>query len=84
MKVVDGKFVFKVGDTKEKHPSERFLIPIAKTERIKFFNSITRDIYDAAFADLQTQFPKYLNVQRKFQWEVRIKQDMKTDLYINN
>ena len=50
---------------------EKFLIPNKKTERMKYFNSITKELYESAFAAKQTQFQAYLDGQRRFRWGIK-------------
>ena len=55
----------------EKKPWERFLKPQAKTERIKYFNDVTKEIYESAYTQKQSQFISYLNGQREFRWNTK-------------
>ena len=55
----------------EKKPWERFLKPQAKTERIKYFNDVTKEIYESAYTQKQSQFISYLNGQRQFRWNTK-------------
>ena len=50
---------------------EKFLIPNKKTERMEYFNSITKELYESAFAAKQTQFQAYLDGQRRFRWGIK-------------
>ena len=57
----------------EKEPWERFLIPCAKSDRLVYFNSITKAVYQSAFVGKQSGFRAYLDGQRKFRYDVTIK-----------
>ena len=47
------------------------MIPNKKTERMEYFNSITKELYESAFAAKQTQFQAYLDGQRRFRWGIK-------------
>ena len=55
----------------EKKPWERFLKPQAKTERIKYFNVVTKEIYESAYTQKQSQFISYLIGQRQSRWNTK-------------
>jgi hypothetical protein len=55
----------------EKKPWERFLKPQAETERLKYFNDVTKEIYESAYSQKQSQFISYLNGQRQFRWNTK-------------
>ena len=55
----------------EKKPWENYLRPNAKTERMKYFNDVTKEIYESAFTHKQSQFLSYLNGQRQFRWDTK-------------
>ena len=48
-----------------------YLIPYVKSDRLKYFNSVTEDIYKAAYASKQTKFQSYLDGQRRFRWSLK-------------
>ena len=47
------------------------MIPNKKTERMEYFNSITKELYESAFAAKQTQFQAYLDGQHRFCWGIK-------------
>ena len=51
-------------------PWQCYLYPAPKTERLKFFNQVTQEIYESAYVAKQTQFRDYLNGQRQFRWNM--------------
>ena len=54
-------------------PWLKYLIPNVKSERLKFYNSTTEDIYESAFIGKQFTFQAYLEGQRKFRWDIKTK-----------
>ena len=58
-------------ELKDDKPWEVFLKSNPKTEKMKYFNSITEEIYNSAYASKQCQFISYLNGQRQFRWDVK-------------
>lgn len=68
-----GKFVMQPTGDKEKKPWAKYLKPEPKTERMKYFNDVTKEIYESAFVHKQTQFLSYLNGQRQFRWDTKQK-----------
>jgi hypothetical protein len=66
-----GKFVLGTNATVQtQEPWKKYLIPNVKSDRLKFFNSITEETYKAAYVGKQSRFQAYLDGQRKFQWEI--------------
>lgn len=66
-----GKFQLKKIECKKDKPWKVFLKPNAKTEKMKYFNSVTEEIYNSAYVSKQSQFISYLNGQRQFRWDVK-------------
>lgn len=54
----------------EKSPWEKFLIPNVKSDRLIYFNSITKSVYESAFTVKQSTFQAYLDGQRRFRYGV--------------
>ena len=52
-------------------PWKLCLIPNVKSDRLKYFNSVTEGIYKAAYASKQTKFQSYLDGQRRFRWSLK-------------
>lgn len=75
LKIVNGRFVVSSPENKEKKspdPWDAYKIPNIHTARMKFYNDITKEIYQSAFAELQlSRFQDYLTQQRTFRWEVQ-------------
>ncbi len=71
-----GKFVLsESASVKSKQPWEKYIIPNAKTDRLKFFNAVTKEVYNTAFISKQSRFQSYLDGQRRFRWEVSCEVD---------
>ena len=51
-------------------PWQKFLKPHLKTDKMRFYNGITQEIYESAYVALQTRFATYLNGQQQFCWDV--------------
>ena len=51
-----------------KEPWKLYLIPNVKSDRLKYFNSMTEEIYKAAYTSKQTKFQSYLDGQRRYRW----------------
>ena len=51
-------------------PWQKFLKPHLKTDKMRFHNGITQEIYESAYVALQTRFATYLNGQQQFCWDV--------------
>ena len=67
LSLVRGKFVMTPATNfSKKEPWEKYLKLEAKTLRMKFFNEITKEIYQSAFVQKQSQFDSYLNGHRLF------------------
>ena len=74
LSLVRGKFVMTPATNfSKKEPWEKYLKLEAKTPRMKFFNEITKEIYQSAFVQKQSQFDSYLNGQRLFRWDTKQK-----------
>ena len=53
----------------EKKPWEKFLIPNAKSDRLIYFNAITKAVYESGFVGKQSStFQAYLDGQRRFRY----------------
>jgi hypothetical protein len=65
-----GKFVLGASTHTQEEPWKKFLIPTAKTDRLKYFNSLTKEVYDSAYTSKQSRFQSYLDGQRRFWWEI--------------
>ena len=66
-----GQFVVEKGTTAVPPCSwQKFLKPHPKTDKMRFYNSITKEIYESAYVTLQTRFATYLNRQQQFRWDV--------------
>ena len=61
-----------VPDVEQLKPWRKYLIPNVKTDRLKYFNSITEDLYKCAYTKKQSLFQAYLEGQRKFRWNIKI------------
>jgi hypothetical protein len=76
LKLCGGKFQL---DSKtnmvEKEAWEKFLIPNVKSERLIYFNSITREVFQSAYVAKQSRFQPYLDGQRRFRYGVKTKSD---------
>lgn len=63
LKIVNGRFVVSSPENKEKKspdPWDAYKIPNIHTARMKFYNDITKEIYQSAFAKLQlSRFQDY-------------------------
>ena len=74
LSLLRGKFVMTPATNfSKKEPWEKYLKLEAKTPRMKFFNEITKEIYQSAFVQKQSQFDSYLNGQRLFRWDTKQK-----------
>ena len=64
LKLSGGKFQL---DSKtnivEKETWEKFLIPNVKSERLMYFNSITKEVFQSAYISKQCRFQAYLDGQ---------------------
>ena len=66
-----GQFVVEKGTTAVPPcPWQKFLKPHPKTDKMRFYNGITKEIYESAYVGLQTRFATYLNGQQQFRWDV--------------
>ena len=66
-----GQFVFERQTTAVPPcPWQKFLKPHPKTDKMRYYNDVTREIYESAYVPLQTRFASYLNVQQQFRWDV--------------
>ena len=63
-----------------KNPWDSFLKTNSKTEKMRFFNQVTQEIYESAFIHKQTQFRSYLNGERQFRWEFSQQKENLTDI----
>ena len=59
----------------EKEAWEKFLIPNEKSERLIYFNSITKEVFQSAYVAKQSRFQPYLDWQLRFQYGVKTKCD---------
>ena len=58
-----GQFVAERGTTAVPPcPWQKFLKPHPKTDKMRFYNGITKNIYESAYEALQTRFATYLNM----------------------
>lgn len=53
-----------------KFPWHKVFKPHPKTNKIRFYNDVTREIYESAYVGKQSQFASYLNGQQQFRWDV--------------
>jgi hypothetical protein len=66
-----GQFVFERQTTAVPPcPWQKLLKPHPKTDKMRFYNDVTREIYESAYVPLQTRFASYLNGQQQFRWDV--------------
>lgn len=65
----------------EKQAWNKFLIPNVKIERLRYFNNITRGVYESAFVGKQTGFQAYLDGQRRFRYGIKSKCDALQNIY---
>ena len=65
----------------EKQAWNKFLIPNVKTERLRYFNNITRGVYESAYFGKQTGFQAYLDGQRRFRYGIKLKCDALQNIY---
>ena len=72
----EGQLFLQPSTIEEKPAWEKYLYPSPKTDRLLFFNSVTAEIYNAAYSSKQSQFKNYLDGQRQFRWDVM--QDIKS------
>lgn len=56
--------------TADKEPWEKYLVPNPHSKKLKFFNSIVRQIYESAFCHKQTGFKNYLLEQQQMRWKL--------------
>ena len=54
----------------EKEPWEQFLLPNPHTDRLKFYNSVVRQIYESAFCSKQAGVKQYLLEQLQMRWQL--------------
>jgi hypothetical protein len=55
-----GKFVLGASThTQEERWKKLILIPTAKTDRLKYFNCLTKEVYDSAYTSKQSRFQSY-------------------------
>ena len=67
-----GQFVLARGTTAadSKPPWHKFLKPHPKTNKIRFYNDVTKEIYESAYVVKQSQFESCLNGQQQFRWDI--------------
>ena len=74
-----GQFVVEKGPTAVSQcPWQKLLKQHPKTDKMRFNNSITKEIYESAYVALQTWFATYLNGRQQFRWDVTERIDQKT------
>lgn len=57
----------------EKEPWEKYLLPNPHTDRLKFYNSVVKQIYESSFASKQAGFKQYLLNQQQMRWQLNTK-----------
>ena len=69
--LIGGKFVLgKNAKVNEEEPWQKYLIPNVKSERLVYFNTLTKEVYLSAYPSKQSRFQAYLLGQRQFRWGV--------------
>ena len=57
----------------EKEPWEKYLLPNPHIDRLKFYSSVVKQIYESSFASKQAGFKQYLLDQQQMRWQLNTK-----------